>query len=78
MAKSSFHVVGNPNGGWAVKRGNATRASKNFETKADAIVWGKKISKTDSAEIVIHDRDGTISSRYTFAPMAPPGRSHRK
>jgi hypothetical protein len=80
MAKNSFHVVPNPKGGWAVKRANSPRASKNFDTKADAIVWGKKISKSDSAEFVVHGRDGTIKSRDTFAedPKPYPDASNRK
>ncbi len=80
MPKNSVHVVRNPNGGWAVKKANSTRASKNFDTKADAIVWGKKISKSDSAEFVVHGRDGTIRSRDTFGsdPVPPHNRSDRK
>ena len=79
MPKNSFHVVRNPKGGWAVKKANATRASKTFDTKQDAIVWGKKLSKSDSGEIVIHGPDGTISSRDTFVDPSPAGdRSNRK
>lgn len=80
MARNSFHVVPNTRGGWAVKKANSIRASKNFDTKADAIVWGKKISKSGSAEFVVHGRDGTIRSRDTFGrdPFPPHNRSVRK
>jgi len=79
MAKNSFHVVPSPSGGWAVKKANSTRASKTFDTKEDAIVWGKKISKSGSAEFVIHRRDGTIGSRDNFAghSLASGDRSNR-
>jgi hypothetical protein len=80
MAKNSVHVVLSPNGGWAVKKANSTRASKTFDTKADAIVWGKKISKSDSAEFVVHGRDGTITRRDSFGhdPFPPSDRPSRK
>lgn len=80
MPKTSFHVIPHPNGGWAVKKANSRRASKNFDTKADAIIWGKKVSKSDSAEFVVHDWDGTIKSRHTFVndPSPAADRSSRK
>lgn len=80
MPKNSFHVVRSPSGGWAVKKANSTRASKTFDTKEDAILWGKQISKSDSAEFVIHRGDGTIESRNSFGSETFPAsdRSSRK
>lgn len=66
MTRTSFHVVPNPNGGWTVKKGKVSRASKRFATQVDAIEWAREASKTEGAEFVIHGRDGTIRSRDTY------------
>jgi hypothetical protein len=73
MAKNSFHVILNPHGGWVVKKGEASRASRNFDTQEDAIAWGKRVSRNEAAEIVIHRPDGTIRSRDTYGsdPLPP-------
>lgn len=63
MAKNSHHVVSNPKGGWSVKKGDTSRASRHFDKKEDAIAWGKSISKKEGTEFVIHGRDGTIVKR---------------
>ena len=66
MAKPSHHVVPGPNGGWNVKRGGSLRASKHFETKEDAEVWGLQISRQEGSELVIHKRDGTIERKNSY------------
>ncbi len=46
--RSEKHVVHNPErGGWDVKNNNAQRASKHFETKADAMDWAREQAKKD-------------------------------
>ena len=37
MARSTHHVVHNPNGGWDVKRGGAQRSSGHYSTKEQAV-----------------------------------------
>ena len=73
MTKKSTHVVPDPNGGWSVKRGGATRASKRFSTQRDAITYARNISKNEGAEFVIHRRDGTIRSWESYGrdPLPP-------
>lgn len=66
MTRTSYHVIRSPNGGWSVKKGRVSRASKHFDTQADAIEWAKKASKTQGGEFVVHGRDGTIRSRDTY------------
>lgn len=80
MPKNSFHVIPHPHGGWAVKKGESSRASRNFDTQEDAIAWGKKASKNEAAEIVIHRPDGTIRSRDTYGsdPHPPRDSASRK
>lgn len=57
----SHHVVPDGDGGWNVKRGGADRASKNFENKADAIDWGREVSRNQHTEFRVHNRDGQIA-----------------
>ena len=46
MARSSHHVVHNPNGGWDVKRSGAQRSSGHFATKEQAV--NGRIQSADS------------------------------
>ena len=43
MAKGpkTHHVVPNPDGGWDVKRGGASRASSHHDTKSEAVQSGR-------------------------------------
>jgi hypothetical protein len=66
MTKKSTHVVPDPNGGWSVKKEGASRASKRFDKKQDAIIYARNISKNQGAEFVIHRPDGTIHSKDSY------------
>lgn len=61
MARKSHHVVPNPQGGWDIKRSGAERASGHFDTKQGALDRAREISRNQSSELVIHNRDGKIS-----------------
>lgn len=61
MGRKTHHVVPDGNGGWNVKRGGSSRASNNFDHKQDAIDRARKISRNQSSELIIHNRDGKIS-----------------
>lgn len=59
-AKSSsnrLHVVPTMDG-WSVKREGASRASRVFKTKQEALTGANSIKQKSS--IVVHKRDGTI------------------
>jgi len=60
--RKEHHVVPNPDGGWDVKRENAERASKHFDTKKDAVDWGRDVSKRQGTELIPHKKDGTIQN----------------
>jgi hypothetical protein len=68
--------VPDPDGGWSVKKGGAERASRHFETKSDAIVWGREVSKNQRSEFVIHKKDGTIQRKDSHGndPLPPRDR----
>jgi hypothetical protein len=73
MPKDSQHVVPHPNGGWAVKKGGARRATKRFSTKHAAITYGRRISKSQGTELYVHGRDGMVRSMdsYINDPIPP-------
>ena len=72
MAKKSYHVVPNPKGGWSVKKATATRASKHFDKKSDAITQARDLSKKEGTELIIHGRDGTIKSKDSYGGNPNP------
>jgi len=77
MAKKSQHIVKNPSGGWAVKRGGASKATKVYRTQAEAIQRGRQIAKTQNAEFYIHGRDGRIREKDSYGrDTCPP--KHKK
>ena len=59
----SHHIVPNPAGGWDVKRSGAERASRHFDTKAEAEDAGREISRNQHTELVVHLKDGTIQRK---------------
>lgn len=72
MLRVSHHVVPALRGGWAVKKGGATRASKIFETKQAAESYARKVSVDQRSELVIHKRDGTIQRKDSHGPDPLP------
>lgn len=71
----THHVVPNPNGGWNVKRGGATRSSSHHDTKQDAINAGREISRNQKTEFKIHNKNGRISQSDSHGrdPYPPKG-----
>jgi len=72
---NSHHVVPNSGGGWDVKRGGASRASSHHETKREAIDAGRNLSRNQSTELLIHNKNGRISSSDSHGgdPYPPKG-----
>ena len=59
----SHHVVPNPAGGWDVMRSGVSRASRHFDTKAEAVDAGREISSNQCTEFFIDRKDGTIQRK---------------
>lgn len=66
MAKNTRHVVPSSNGGWSVRKAGAERASRNFDTQAEAIDYGKNQAKKDSADVFIHGKSGKIRDHTSY------------
>jgi hypothetical protein len=77
MSKKTHHVVPDPDGGWSVTKSGAERASRNFETKSDAIAWGRQVSRNQGSEFVIHKKDGTIQRKDSHGNDPLPPRDHK-
>lgn len=77
MSKPSKHVIPAVGGGWAVRNSGALRASRNFETQAEAIAYGRTAAKSSGSELYVHGRDGTIKNRNSYgnAPLPPRDRT---
>lgn len=75
MPTKFTRVLPNSNGGWDVKRSDASRASKHFDRKKDAVDWGRDLSRRNSTEFEVRRMDGTIQSRDSHGndPFPPKG-----
>ncbi len=79
MARKSNHVIpSDQKGGWAVKKSGSPKSSKSFDTKAQAIEYGKQLSKRERTELFIHRKDGTIQNRNSYGkdPFPPKDKKH--
>lgn len=73
MTKKSQHVVKSSDGGWAIKKGGSSKATKIYETQKEAIVHGREIAKSQRAEFYIHGKDGKILEKNSYGndPLPP-------
>lgn len=72
----SHHIVPNPSGGWDIRRGGSSRRSGHFDTKREAEVAGREISRNQGTEFIIHGSDGKI--QRPSSPVRNPKSSHDK
>ncbi|MBW8874725.1 MAG: DUF2188 domain-containing protein [Acidobacteria bacterium] len=77
MSKNSQHVVPHPDGGWSVKKGGSTHATRRFETQREAVTYGRKISKNQGSELYVHGRDGMIRSKDSYGSDPNPPKDER-
>jgi predicted RNase H-like HicB family nuclease len=49
-----YHVIPSLRGGWEVKKSGASRASRRFEHKQDAVKYGRRVSQNRQTQLVIH------------------------
>ncbi|WP_413403240.1 DUF2188 domain-containing protein [Pseudoalteromonas sp. KJ71-7] len=75
MSKNSQHVVSNSKGGWDVKKSGSERASKHFDTQAEAIQWAKGVAQNQKSELYVHGKDGKIREKNSYGndPHPPKG-----
>jgi len=74
MPNRAYHVVSNPDGGWAVRREGAVRASKRFDTKGDAVRYARSVCRGERLDLVVHGSDGTIREKSSYGNGPYPAR----
>ncbi len=74
MSRKGQHVVPN-DGGWAVRKGGAAKATSTHQTQADAIAAATRIARNQRTELYIHGKDGRIRERNSYGndPHPPKG-----
>lgn len=70
--KTTQHVVKNSSGGWAVKKGGSSKATKVYKTQKEAIDHGREIAKNQKAEFYIHGQDGRIRQKDSYGKDPEP------
>lgn len=68
------HVVPR-DGAWAVRGENASRDTRRFDTQREAIAAARAIARNQSAELLVHGRDGRVRERRSYGgdPHPPSG-----
>lgn len=66
--KKSLHVVPNQSGCWDVRKSGATRASRVFESRKDAVDYARNLSRKENSGLYIHRKDGTVSHKDPYPP----------
>jgi len=77
MSRDAHHVVPAPTGGWSVRKGGTSRASKHFATKTAAASWARRLSRDLGSDLVIHKKDGTIERKDSHGRHPLPARARR-
>lgn len=72
LTRTNVHVVPHRNG-WGVRRDDAIRCSAVRQRQGDAVTLARRLAQRAEVELLIHDDDGTIRSRdsYAIAPHPP-------
>jgi uncharacterized protein YdaT len=70
--KATYHVVPHIEGGWAVRKSGAIRASAKFDKQNDAIKRAQELSKQNRTELYIHRKDGTVAQKDSYSKKTYP------
>ena len=76
MPKRNVYHVTRAENHWQVKKEKAERASKTFDTKAEAVDYGRELAKDQApGQLKIHNKDGKIQTEHTYGqdPYPPKG-----
>ena len=66
MNRPNTHVIAALRGGWNVRKTGSRRAEKTFETKLEAVQYGRKVARARKTQLVIHREDGLVSERCMY------------
>ena len=65
-----YHVFASRKGGWVIRRREKSRTLHKFDTKQEAVDFGRKISRKEESELVIHRKDGSIQGVDRYGPIS--------
>jgi len=73
--RKNVHIVQRDNG-WGTLREGGDRATKLFDTQAQAIQAGRQMARQGQGELLIHGQDGRIRARdsHGIDPFPPRDR----
>jgi len=63
-SNGAYFVSPHPDGGWQVKKANAQKALKRFDTKAEAEKYAKQVAKNQGSNMVRQKKDGKIQKKH--------------
>ena len=66
MTTRDRHVITNLAGGWSVRWSGSSRASRIFDTQADAVKYARDLARQERTNLYVHRRDGTVSHRHSY------------
>lgn len=60
----SYIVSTHPDGGWQVKRANAQKALKRFDTKAEAEAYAKQVANNQGESVIRKKKNGAFQKKH--------------
>jgi hypothetical protein len=63
--KPVVRVATTINGAWSVRRSGASRASRNFASREEALEWGRTMSRKHGLDLVVHYSNGSVEQLIT-------------
>ena len=69
--KNNVHILYKDNE-WYIKVENNEGIVETFNTKDDAINYGKKLAKKEKVELVIHNKNNIISNKNSYGNDSNP------
>lgn len=67
--KNDIHIIPSM-GRWSVFRAGAGKARKRFQSKDDAIVYGREVAKRLRSHLVVHTKDAGVEREESFSEAA--------
>ena len=65
--ENSYQVIYRDDNKWVVKKTGSKRATKSFETRKAAIIYGKKLMNKEKSKLFIHNSYGMVDNMYDYA-----------
>ncbi len=72
-SNGAYFVSPHPDGGWQVKKANAQKALKRFDTKAEAEKYAKQVARNQGSNVVRQKKDGKIQKKHRYRPRRRMG-----